>query len=128
MRSCDPPPDVSLLLLAHSEQALLSREVVPVVRQLEDGRLPADQLPAAAAYLEVVWAQAAARARAADGALRDLDAVDSRAHALAAGARRYHAAVCALRAAVARRVAPLLAADGAATADYAAAAHTAWTR
>lgn len=70
----ESPPDVSLLLLAHSEQHLLSSKVIPVVRQLETGeRLPEEQLPAATAYLEVIWAEAALRARQTDAALRHLE-------------------------------------------------------
>jgi hypothetical protein len=42
------PPDLALLPRAHSEQRWLSREVIPVVGQIETGRrLPEDQLPAA---------------------------------------------------------------------------------
>lgn len=127
-RNSNPPPDVSLLLRAHSEQRLLSREVIPVVRQLETGeRLPEEQLPAATAYLEVIWADAAARARETDAALRQLEQLDlleaeepgSSAYGrlrhplgrqpLPARARRYHAAVRSLRETVARRVAPLIA-------------------
>ncbi len=148
MRACDPPPDVSLLLRAHAEQHLLHREVLPVVHQLEGARLPAEQLPAALAYLEVMWAQAAARARAADAALLHLGAAGAGAeasappapgapgpggraapggpgsHPLPVHARGYHASVRALREALARRVAPLLAGgcDGDA---YAVAAHSA---
>ncbi len=131
----ESPPDVSLLLLAHSEQHLLSRKVIPVVHQLETGeRLPEEQLPAAIAYLEVVWAQAAARARETDAALRHLELAETgmrargecppasaRGECLPASvglahqpfpalARRYHAAVRALREAVAQRVVPLIAA------------------
>lgn len=69
-----PPRDIALLLRAHSEQRWLSREVIPVVRQIETGeRLPEEQLPAAIAYLEVIWAEALALARAADTALHALD-------------------------------------------------------
>ncbi len=132
-----PAPDVTLLLRAHSEQRWLSREVIPVVRQIETGtRLPEEQLPAAIAYLEVIWAEAAGLAREADAALRALDACDaieerpgspagSRAqHFLGAHqplpgrARRYHASVRELRAAVARRVEASIAAP----VDYADAA------
>jgi hypothetical protein len=106
MNACDPP-DVMLLLRAHAEQRWLSLEVIPVVRQLETGeRLPEEQLPAAFAYLEVVWAEAVGLAREADAALRGLDALDLS----EAEARRYHASVRALREAVARRVAVLVAA------------------
>jgi hypothetical protein len=106
-----PPPDVSLLLRAHSELRLLSREVIPVVRQLETGeRLPDEQFPAAAAYLEVIWAEAAARAQESDAALRLLEQLDLARQPLPTRARRYHAAVSSLRETVARRVAPLIAA------------------
>jgi hypothetical protein len=108
-----PPPDVSLLLRAHSEQHLLSHEVIPVVRQLETlGCLPEEQLPAATAYLELVWAEAAGRAREADAALRQLEELDLAPQLLPARARRYHAAVKHLRDALARRVPPLIAAAG----------------
>ncbi len=129
----ESPPDVSLLLLAHSEQHLLSSKVIPVVRQLETGeRLPEEQLPAATAYLEVIWAEAALRARQTDaalrhleelaptegegpsppapGRLRHLEEVEPVLQPLPARARRYHATVRALREAVARRVLPLIAA------------------
>jgi hypothetical protein len=108
----DHSPDVSLLLRTHSEQRWLSREVIPVVRQIETReRLPEEQLPAAAAYLEVIWAEAAIRARETDAALRDLRELAPPPHPLLTRARRYHAAVASLREAVARRVAPLIAAD-----------------
>jgi hypothetical protein len=125
----ESPPDVSLLLLAHSEQHLLSSKVIPVVRQLETGeRLPEEQLPAATAYLEVIWAEAAVRARQTDAALRHLEqlvpaeeegpgspASGGPRHPLArqplpARARRYHATVQALREAIAHRVVALIAA------------------
>lgn len=110
-----PPPDVTLLLRAHSEQRWLSREVIPVVRQLETGaHLPEEQLPAAIAYLEVVWAEAMGLARAADAALRALDELDT----CDARALRYAASVRELRAAITRRVEALIAAP----ADYAGAA------
>jgi hypothetical protein len=110
MNTCDPPPDVGLLLRAHSEQRWLSREVVPVVRQIETReRLPEEQLPAALAYLEVVWAEAAGLAHASDAALRGLDMVDLARQPLSARARRYHASVRALREAIARHVLALIA-------------------
>ncbi len=103
-------PDVSLLLRTHSEQRWLSREVIPVVRQIETPeRLPDEQLAAAAAYLEVIWAEAAGRARETDSARRHLDEVEPAPPPLTARARRYHAAVRALREAVGRRVVPLIA-------------------
>jgi hypothetical protein len=105
----ESPPDVSLLLLAHSEQHLLSSKVIPVVRQLETGeRLPEEQLPAAAAYLEVIWAEAVGRARATDAARRHLDEVEPVLQPLTARARRYHATVRTLREAIAQRVVPLI--------------------
>jgi hypothetical protein len=100
------PPDVTLLLRAHAEQRWLSREVIPVVRQIETGeRLPEEQLPAAVAYLEVIWAEALGLAHEADAALRRLDALG----ACAAEALRYHTLVRALREVLARRVAMVLA-------------------
>lgn len=106
-----PSADVSLLLRAHSEQRWLSREVIPVVRQIESPeQLPDEQLPAATAYLEVIWAEAAARARETDAALRQLGELDHASEPLPTRARRYHTAVRALRLAVARRVTPLIAA------------------
>jgi hypothetical protein len=108
--SPSPPPDVSLLLRAHSEQRWLSREVIPVVRQIErPEQLPDEQVPAATAYLEVIWAAALARARETDAALRQLEELDPAFEPLPTRARRYHTAVRALRQAVARRVTPLIA-------------------
>jgi hypothetical protein len=105
----ESPPDVSLLLLAHSEQRWLNCEVIPVVDQIETPeQLPEEQLPAAAAYLEVIWAEAAGRARATDAARRHLDEVEPALQPLTARARRYHAAVRALREAAAQRVVPLI--------------------
>jgi hypothetical protein len=118
------PPEVSLLLRAHAEQRWLSREVAPVAQQIETGmcprtgaHLPAEQLPAALAYLEVAWLQAVQRAGESDGALTCLDlslpgAASAEARALAARARGYHATVLALRGSLARRVALLLAPGG----------------
>ena len=107
MNACDPP-DVTLLLRAHSEQRWLSREVIPVVRQIETGEgLPEEQLPAAIAYLEVIWAEAVGLAHEADAALRHLDALDLAPQPLPTRARRYHISVRALREAVALRVAAL---------------------
>jgi hypothetical protein len=104
-----PPPDVSLLLRAHAERRWLSREVIPVLRQLEncDG-LPDEQLPAACAYLEVIWIAALERARETDAERRRLDEREPLEQPLLARAHRYHATVRSLREAVARRVAPLL--------------------
>lgn len=126
----DPPPDVALLLRAHSEQRWLSREAIPVVRQIETAeRLPVEQLPAAIAYLEVIWVEAVGLAREADAALCRLDEAldvpedDEPRHSLghqplSARARRYHASVRTLREAVACRVALVLGAP----VDYATSA------
>lgn len=104
-----PQPDVSLLLRAHAEQRMLSREVIPVVRQIETGeRLPEEQLPAALAYLEVIWADCRRRAAETDRARRRLDEPGGRELALWGRACRYHTVLVALREAVGRRVAPLL--------------------
>jgi hypothetical protein len=104
-----PPPDVSLLLRAHAERRWLSREVIPVVRQIETSEgLPDEQLPAALAYLEVIWAEALGRARETDAERRRLDEREAAEQPLLARARRYHAVVRDLRETVARRVARLL--------------------
>jgi hypothetical protein len=104
------PSDVSLLLRAHAEQRWLSGEVIPVVRQIETReRLPEDQLPAAVAYLEVIWLEALGRARETEMARGQVDGEDPSERPLPTRARRYHDVVRALREAVARRVARLLA-------------------
>jgi hypothetical protein len=109
MNACEHLPDVTLLLRAHAEQRWLSREVMPVVRQIETGEhLPEEQLPAAIAYLEVIWAEAGGLGRETDAALRRLDTFDPSRQPLPARARRYHAAVSALREAVARHVCALI--------------------
>ncbi len=105
-----PPPDVALLLRAHAERRWLSREVIPVVRQIETSReLPEEQVPAALAYLEVIWAEAIVRGHATDTARRLLDAEGAGEQPLLARAHRDHRAVESLRAVVAQRVARLLA-------------------
>ena len=106
-----PPPDVSLLLRAHAERRWLSREVIPVIRQIETCEgLPDEQLPAALAYLEVIWIEALGRARETDAERRRLDQRerDLSEQPLLTRAHRYHAVVRDLRQAVARRVARLL--------------------
>ncbi|HTR73155.1 MAG TPA: hypothetical protein VMG80_06110 [Solirubrobacteraceae bacterium] len=106
-----PPSDVCLLLRAYAEQRWLSREVVPVLRQLESpDDLPEEQLGAALAYLEVIWIEAlrhAAETKAAFAALDDEPT--GMGEALPSTARRYHSAIVALRDAVARHVNRLLA-------------------
>jgi len=107
--AASPPPDVSLLLRAHAERRWLSREVIPVLRQIEtSAELPDEQLPAAVAYLEVIWAKALSRARETDAERRRLDERSPLEQPLLAKAHRYHATVRSLREAVARRVARLL--------------------
>jgi len=109
----DPPhlSDVCLLLRAHAEQSWLSHEVLPVLRQLKQrDSLPEEQLGAALAYLEVLWAEASQRAAETDAAHADLQAIDAAGdRALSRKARGYHAAVCTLRDSVARHVTRLLA-------------------
>jgi hypothetical protein len=123
------PPEISLLLRAHAEQHWLGREVLPVVCQVETrAALPEDQLPAALAYLEVVWAEAVRRAGDTDAACTCLDlalpappappappatleppSATAPCEELERKARRYRAAVVALREGAARRVVSLLA-------------------
>jgi hypothetical protein len=107
----NPPSDVCLLLRAYAEQRWLSREVVPVLRQLETPEeLPEEQLGAALAYLEVTWLEAARHAAETDAAFAALqDTEPDVEEALPSKARRYHAAVCFLREAVGRHVARLIA-------------------
>jgi hypothetical protein len=82
--SPSPPPDVSLMLRAHAELRCLSREVIPVLRQLETREdLPEEQYGAAMAYLEVTWLQARNRAQETDAARRRLCGAADRARELA---------------------------------------------
>jgi hypothetical protein len=107
--STPAPPDVSLLLRAHAERRWLSREVIPVVRQIETSEdLPDEQLPAAVAYLEVIWAEAIDRAEETDAERRRLDERDPPEQPLLTRAHRYHLVVRDLREAVSRRVVRLL--------------------
>jgi hypothetical protein len=112
----NPPSDVCLLLRAYAEQRWLSREVVPVLRQLETRHeLPEEQLGAALAYLEVTWLEAARHAAETDAAFAALGdtATDGDGDgALPSKARRYHAAVRLLREAVARNVATFVSVPG----------------
>jgi hypothetical protein len=109
----NPPSDVCLLLRAYAEQRWLSREVVPVLRQLETpDELPEEQLGAALAYLEVTWLEAAQHAAETDAAFAALqDAAPDVEEALPSKARRYHAAVRFLREAVGRHVDTFIAAS-----------------
>ena len=98
--------DVCLLLRAHAEQRWLNHELVPVLGQLKQpGCIPEEELGAALAYLEVLWAEASHRAAQTDAAHADLQALDAGGQrGLSGMARRYHAAVCALRGSLARHV------------------------
>jgi hypothetical protein len=108
----NPPSDVCLLLRAYAEQRWLSREIVPVLRQLETpDALPEEQLGAALAYLEVTWLEAARHAAETDAALADLETTRLAAEeTLPSKARRYHAAVRFLRETVGRHVDAFIAA------------------
>jgi len=103
------PPDICLILRAHGEQSWLMSKVVPLVRQLEQPDLVAeDQIGAALAYLEVLWLDACQRAAETDAAYAQLDRHNANGdRVLYEKARRYHAAVRRLRLAVGRRVASL---------------------
>lgn len=102
-----PTSDVRLMLRVDAEQRWLSREVIPVLRQLRDPaqELPEEQLGAALAYLEIVWLEARRLAAETDGAFAELERahVDT-AETLPTKARDYHAAVRTLRAAAERNV------------------------
>jgi hypothetical protein len=100
------PPDICLILRAHAEQLWLACQVLPTVRQLErTGTVPQDQVGAALAYLEVLWIDACQRAAETDSAHAQLCAHEAdHDRILFEKARRYHAAVCRLRRAAARRV------------------------
>jgi hypothetical protein len=109
MRRHHHPPfisDVCLLLRAHGEQRWLNHEVVPVLGELQQsGCIPEEQLGAALAYLEVLWAEASHRAAQTDAAHADLQALDAGGQWTLSGmARRYHAAVCDMRSSLARHV------------------------
>ena len=110
MTASDPPPpsDVCLLLRAHAEQHWLSREVEPVLHELEDrDSIPSEQLTAALAYLEVLWIEAARRALETDAAYNELAAADGGGD-LQGKARGYHAVVRTLRDSVADHVTELI--------------------
>jgi hypothetical protein len=107
-----PPSDVCLLLRVHAEQRWLSREVLPVLRQLQmPEEIPEEQLGAALAYLEVIWLEAVRLAAETDAAFADLDdaAPSDSAETLPSKARGYHAAVGTLRETVALDVFALIA-------------------
>ena len=98
--------DISLLLRVYGEQRWLLCDVLPVLREAEQpGAIGEQELPAALAYLEMLWSHACRLAGQTDAAAALLDAEDSDAgQGLVEKARRYHAAVMRLRAAISTRV------------------------
>jgi hypothetical protein len=106
--------DVCLLLRAHAETRWLSHEVLPVLRELEQGASRSEeQRGAALAYLEALWIEACGRAAETEAArveLDDVGAISDR--GLYEKAHRYHAAVRRLRKAIIGRVDRLLAVAG----------------
>jgi hypothetical protein len=128
--------DICLLLRAHGEHFWLTTQVLPALRQLElAGSLREDrregERATALAYLEVLWLDARCRAAATDAALAELlstpgavanglsgngassngasaNGANPGADYVAAQARRYHAAVCALRMSIGARVRGLM--------------------
>ena len=105
-----PPTDVHLLLRSHAQQHWLSREVIPVLRQLEKRDLPEEQLGAAYAYLEVLWIEASRRAAETDAACAQLDAACTDAEEpLREKVRRYHLAVRNMHESLSRHITKLLA-------------------
>jgi hypothetical protein len=102
-----PPADVCLLLRAHAEARWLSRDVVPVIRELEHDF---DSHAALTSYLETLRIEARHHAAETDAVRIELDALPPNGdHALHHNARRYHAAVRQLRTTVDRRAERLLA-------------------
>lgn len=114
------------MLRAHAEHRCLSKEVLPVLRQIETrSELPDDQIGAALTYLEFAWLQARRHAVETDSArlalgdratFNDRATLDDRPGqfdraGLSGSACRYCSAVRRLRTALAARVAPLLDAD-----------------
>jgi hypothetical protein len=97
------------LLRAHAEQRWLSREVIPVLRQLETKeQLPEEQFGAALAYLEVIWIEAQQRARETDAAAADLLEPSVEQTQLSGKACRYRHSVKNLRQVVDKRVNTML--------------------
>jgi hypothetical protein len=103
------PSDICLLLRSDAEQCWLHREVIPVLRQIETHEeLYDEEVGAALAYLEAMWSEARLRASETDAAHGNLCSHDGKSEALLGPARRYHAAVCALRGIVTDRVTPFV--------------------
>ena len=102
--------DVCLLLRAHAEARWLSKQLTPVLEEIEERATIADeQLGTALAYLEVLWIEACSRARETESARVELEALGSADRLLYEKARRYHVAVRRLRDGIEQRVARLLA-------------------
>ncbi|HTA15045.1 MAG TPA: hypothetical protein VK781_09335 [Solirubrobacteraceae bacterium] len=109
--SFDPPlpSDIRLLLRADAEQFWLHREVIPVLRQVEEPEeLPEEEVGAALAYLEAMWGEATVRAKETDAAHSRLYSREGELDTLAGPANRYHTAVRELRGIVAERVSPFV--------------------
>lgn len=103
------PTDIRLLLRADAERCWLHREVIPVLRQVEEAeRLADEEVGAALAYLEAMWSEATSRACATDAVHHHLCSHGGKPEALSGPASRYHAAVRALRGIVAGRVMPFV--------------------
>lgn len=105
--------DVCLILRADNEMRCLSREVIPVMREIEASKdMLGSERDAALAYLEVSWLEAQRRASATDGAYEQLKAAlgvgDCERDEIYGHACRYRSAVLRLREVVRRRIAPLL--------------------
>ena len=106
------PADICLMLRSHAEEQWLNRQVLPVVRQLEQPEsIPDDQRGAALAYLELLWIDACLRAAETEAARRELGRARRQARAdppFQTEARQLHAVVRRLRQRVSRRVARLI--------------------
>jgi hypothetical protein len=103
------PSDIRLLLRADAEQCWLHREVIPVLRQVEDPQqLHEEEVGAALAYLEAMWSEATLRARETDAAHSQLCSRGEESEALEGPAGRYHAAVRVLREIVSDRITPFV--------------------
>jgi len=103
------PPDICLLLRAHSEQSWLTSRLVPVLADLErPGCIPEDQLGAALAYLEILWLDARSKASETDAARAQLGPEPAATDELYESALAYHAAVARLRGELRRRVGGLI--------------------
>lgn len=98
--------DVILMLRAHAEQLWLSREVIPVLRQLEMHDGSDEQLAAAVAYLEVIWLEALRHARETETARQEHERAraEEQGEVIPSRANRYHAAIKNLREVVSLRI------------------------